>query len=332
MFNLITIGDSTLDTFLIIDDATLQCDLSREHCQLCFNYADKVPVTKATQAVGGDAANVAVGCQKIGIKTTILTELGNDTNGKIVKEGLKKSDVDTSLIKIIKGKETRYSVILNYKSERTILSYHVKHKYSWVNLPKTNWIYYTSLSAGFETVQDKLKNYLIKNPETKLAMNPGTFQIKSNLEKIKELLPKTDILFLNKEEAEKITKILPLSKGEPEGVDHIKNLLTSLQKFGAKIVVITDSYNGSYASDENNIWSMPIYDVVAVGKTGTGDAFSSGFLSAIMLEKDIPTAMKWGTANSSSVIQYIGAQKGLLNKTGIEKMIKKFPNVVPKKI
>ena len=322
MFNLITIGDSTLDTFLIIDDATLQCDLSREHCQLCFNYADKVPVTKAYQSVGGDACNVVVGCQKIGLKTAIMTELGNDTNGKIVKDELKKSKVNTSLVKIVKGKETRYSVILNYKSERTILSYHVKHKYSWTNLPKTNWIYYTSLSAGFETIQDKLAAYLEKNPQTKLAMNPGTFQIKSNLEKIKELLPKTDILFLNKEEAEKIV-------GTKE---NIKQTLESILKIGIKIVVVTDSYNGSYAADKNGFWYMPIFNVTPVGKTGAGDAYSSGFLSAINFGKDIPTAMKWGTANSSSVIQYVGAQKGLLNKGGIEKMIKRFSEIKPKNI
>jgi sugar/nucleoside kinase (ribokinase family) len=74
---------------------------------------------------------------------------------------------------------------------------------------------------------------------------------------------------------------------------------------------------------------MPIYDVKAVGKTGAGDAFASAFLSAIILKKDIQTAMQWGTANSASVIQQIGAQKGLLNKVGIEKMVRRFKNIKP---
>jgi sugar/nucleoside kinase (ribokinase family) len=74
---------------------------------------------------------------------------------------------------------------------------------------------------------------------------------------------------------------------------------------------------------------MPIYDVKAVGKTGAGDAYSSAFLSAIVMKKNIPTAMQWGTANSASVIQQIGAQKGLLDKAGVEKMIKKFATTTP---
>ncbi len=322
MFNIITVGDSTLDTFLVIDDATVQCDLSREHCRLCLNYADKVPITHATQSIGGDAANVAVGCKKLGLKTAAVSELGDDVNGKVIKDGLKKAGVDISMVKTLKGKETRYSVVLNYKAERTILSYHVEREYSLPALPATDWIYYTSLGASFEDLQDKLIKHLDKHPTIRLAVNPGSYQIKNGLNKIKEILPKTDILFLNKEEAERFV-------GQKQ---NIKDALIALQKLGPKTVAITDSYNGSYASDDGAAHFMPIYDVKAVGKTGAGDAFASAFLSAIILKKDIPTAMQWGTANSASVIQQIGAQKGLLNKAGIEKVVRRFSNIKPKMI
>lgn len=325
MFQVITIGDSTLDTFLIIDDATVQCDLNREHCRLCLNYADKVPITHATQSIGGDAANVAVGCKKLGLRTAVVSELGDDVNGKVIKDGLKKAGVDISMVKTLKGKETRYSVVLNYKAERTILSYHVERDYSLPALPPTDWIYYTSLGANFEKLQDNLAKYLTKHPKTKLALNPGSYQIKNGLNKIKEILPKTDILFLNKEEAKRVVSS-PYEGGDRGGVG---GYLQSLVKLGPKIVIITDSYNGSYACDEKSAYFMPIYDVKAVGKTGAGDAFASAFLSAIILKKDIPTAMRWGTANSASVIQQIGAQKGLLNKAGIDKMVRRFKNTKP---
>jgi len=317
MFNIITIGDSTLDTFLIIDDATVQCDLKKEHCLLCLNYADKVPITHASQSIGGDAANVAVGCRKLGLKSAVVSELGDDVNGKVIKDGLKKAGVDIKMVKILKNKETRYSVVLNYKSERTILSYHVDRNYTLPTLPKTDWIYYTSLGANFEKLQDKLVAHLKKHPETKLAMNPGSYQIKNGLEKIREILPNTEILFLNKEEADRII-------GEQKD---IKTTMKLLLETGPQIVVVTDSYRGSYAANDRNAWFMPIYDIKAIGKTGAGDAYSSAFLSAIIMKKDIPTAMQWGTTNSASVIQQIGAQKGLLDKVGIEEMVAKFINV-----
>ena len=330
MFNIITIGDSTLDTFLIIDDATLQCDLSREHCRLCLNYADKVPITHATQSIGGDAANVAVGCKKLGLKTAVVSELGDDVNGKVIKDGLKKAGVNIDMVKILKNKETRYAVVLNYKAERTILSYHVERDYSLPTLPATDWVYYTSLGANFEKLQDNLAKYLSKHPKTKLALNPGSYQIKNGLNKIKQILPKTDILFLNKEESERIAPSLRGGRfASADEAIYIAKLLSSLQKLGPKIVVITDSHNGSYASDGQSAYFMPIYDVKTVGKTGAGDAFASAFLSAIILKKDIQTAMRWGTANSASVIQQIGAQKGLLNKAGIEKMVRRFPQQIP---
>ena len=235
MFNIITIGDSTLDTFLIIDDATVQCDLSKEHCRLCLNYADKVPITHATQSIGGDAANVAVGCKKLGLKTAVVSELGDDVNGKVIKDGLKKAGVDISMVKTLKGKETRYSVVLNYKAERTILSYHVERDYSLPTLPATDWVYYTSLGANFEKLQDNLVKYLSKHPKTKLAST--RLILKSKMAKQNQTnLPKTDILFLNKEEAE---AIVPSSADETIYIKVCHLCKNSAQKSSSSPIVTT---------------------------------------------------------------------------------------------
>ena len=202
MFDAITIGDSTWDTFLILDDATINCDLKTHECQLCLNYADKIPIRDTAQSVGGDAANVAAGLAQLKLKTAIVTELGDDMNGKVIEQELDQAGVDTHFVKFLKNKETRYAVVLNYKSERTILSYHAPRNYSLPKLPSTKWIYYTSLGKTFEKIQDGLFIYLKKNPQTKLAINPGSYQLKNGLKKLKQLFARTELLFLNKEEAE----------------------------------------------------------------------------------------------------------------------------------
>lgn len=309
MFDLITIGDSTFDTFLILEEKNHACSLSKNKKLLCFDYAEKTPIENTAQSVGGNAANVAVGVKKLGFKTNIVTELGSDINGHIIKEELAKNGVDISLVKQIKNATTRYSIVLNYCGERTILSYHAKRNYSLPNLPKTKWIYYTSLGKSFEKIQDKLEVYLQKNPETKLAINPGSYQINNGLEKIKQIIAKVDILFVNKEEAYKLTN----KKQNPN------KLLISLYKLGAKIVVITDNENGSYAFDGKRKYFMPAQKVKMIAKTGAGDAYTSGFLSAILANHDINMAMTWGTKNAASVIQKHGSQNGLLNKKEIVK-------------
>lgn len=321
MLDLITIGDATLDTFLILDDTSSGCHMSKDNKLVCFDFAQKIPITHTAQSVGGNAANVAVGVKKLGKKTCIRTELGDDINGQIILDALKQAGVDDSLIKIIQNGDTRYSTVLNYKSERTILSYHAKRNYTLPNLPHTKWIFFTSMGKTFEKVETKLLNYLKKNPHIKLACNPGSYQFDKGLTHVKKLLGLTDLLVVNKEEAIKLV-----------GKKPIKSLLQALLKKGVKEVVITDSLNGSYASNGVESYFMKPYPIRAKAKTGAGDAYTSGFLAAILYGKSLAESMQWGTANAGGVIQEFGAQKGLLTKTKLENLIKKYPRVIPKKI
>jgi len=55
-----------------------------------------------------------------------------------------------------------------------------------------------------------------------------------------------------------------------------------------------------------------VLPVDAYERTGAGDAFGSGFLSALIHGKGMDEALLWGTCNSASVIGYTGSQKGLL--------------------
>ena len=91
---------------------------------------------------------------------------------------------------------------------------------------------------------------------------------------------------------------------------------------GAKNVVITDGENGAYVeSEKNEAYHLGIIKTEIVEKTGAGDAFSAGFLAAIIYGLGIPEAMTWGTINSASVIGKIGSQEGLLTKLEMEKKL-----------
>lgn len=321
MFDIITIGDSTVDNFIIIDEheAKLQCDLKSDNCQLCFNYADKIPIKNTGHSIGGNAANVAVGCKKLGLNSAIVTELGDDVNGIIIKTELEKTGVNTKFVKVLPGKDSRYSVVLNYKSERTVLSHYVKRSYSLPKLPRTKYLYYSSLYGQFGKVQKGILDHLKKHPETKLIVNPGSHQIKNGLNELKKILPYTNLLFVNKEEATKLVGKKP----------DIKSLIRALHNKQIKNVVITDSTNGAYASDGQAMYHMEIYPIKATGKTGAGDAFASGFVSALLYKKTLKEAVIWGTANAGGVIGQIGSQKGLLTKNGINKLIKKYSKINP---
>lgn len=322
MPHIVAIGDLVLDAHVKIDDASVECNLDGHNCKLCLDYAAKVPVTDSFQTVGGNAANFALGTARLGINTAIISTIGDDSNGKIISAELKINKINSAAVIRDKKDKTRYSIVLNFKGERTILSYHNKKNYRWPKkVPKADWIYYTSLSDGFAPLQTNLVKFLKQNKNIKLAFNPGTFQLKYNLNLCKEILPLTNLLILNLEEA-KILSGVNLNQST-------KTLIGALLGMGAKEVAITDGARGAFAGNSEGIWEMAPYDVPIVSKTGAGDSFSAGFLVAKILGYDLPASLTWGTANSCSVLGHFGVEQGQLNQRGIKKMIEKYKAVQP---
>ena len=76
-FDLISIGDATIDDFFFIHDANVNCKVDANICQICINYGDKLPVDKFVSLVAGNAANNAVGSSRLGLKTAFYVVLGN---------------------------------------------------------------------------------------------------------------------------------------------------------------------------------------------------------------------------------------------------------------
>ena len=92
--------------------------------------------------------------------------------------------------------------------------------------------------------------------------------------------------------------------------------------------VITDDVRGAYAMDEANIaWFIPRYPDPRPPYeiTGAGDAFASTTVAALAMGKDLQTALMWGATNASSVLQEIGAQRGLLKRDQLEKNLANPP-------
>ena len=91
-------------------------------------------------------------------------------------------------------------------------------------------------------------------------------------------------------------------------------------------------HNGAWAGNSSEVWHIPVFPVSPIAKTGAGDAFASAYLAARNARHDIPHALSWGTANSTGVILHHGPHTGLLDKTGIEKMLTTYPKINPEKI
>ncbi|MFA6076537.1 MAG: carbohydrate kinase family protein [Candidatus Paceibacterota bacterium] len=315
----LAIGDIVIDSFIRIKDAHVHCKIDSDACELCVRFGDKVPYesTHIIPAVG-NSPNAAVAAARLGLNTAIVTHIGDDKHGKDCLNTLNNEKIITDYVVTENNKTTNYHYVLWYDIDRTILVKHTEFNYKFPKIGDASWIYLSSLAANSLDYHKEIIEYLKEHPETKLAFQPGTFQIKFGVEKLKEIYARTEIFFCNLEEAETISglqtrDILALSRG--------------IQALGPKIVSISDGGNGAYLYLDNELWLIPIYPDIAppFERTGAGDAFSSTFTAGLALGLSPLEAFAWGPINSMSVVQQIGAQKGLLTREKLEEYFKNAP-------
>jgi ribokinase len=208
--------------------------------------------------------------------------------------------------------------VLWYDVERTILVKHTEFPYKLdMNIPAPKWIYLSSMASNSENYHHEIADYLMANPSIMLAFQPGTFQMKLGVEKLKKIYERTEIFFCNVQEAEKIL-------GAKDGHDKMK-LMQGLHELGPKKIVMTDGIDGAYGSDGENMYFMPVYPHQPFERTGAGDAFASTFVSALAMGKSFEQAFAWAPINSMSVVQQVGAQKGLLTMEKLEEFLANAP-------
>jgi len=319
-YDLIAIGDTTIDAFIGLHDATVNCDINHHKCQICMSFADKIPYDslEVIPAVG-NASNVAVGIARLGFKTAILTAVGDDYYGKQVLEAYDNEGVGKDLVNINKGVPTNYHFVLNFQAERTILVKHQEFQYKDISvIDDIEWVYLSSMGGNTGDLHVKFGEYLSEHPNIKLGFNPGTFQMKLGMEKMANIYRHTTVLFINTEEAQRILKT--------EESDVLK-LFPMVHALGPKIVVMTDGPAGAYASDGVNRYFMPSYPdpKPPFERTGAGDAFATGFMGALMSGLSVEEALTWAPIESMSVVQQTGAQRGLLTKAQLLEFLKNAP-------
>lgn len=302
-YDCLTVGNAVIDAFLTLPDDNQSIQLNKPDRLLCVPYGQKIPLKTCEFLLGGNACNVAVGLRRAGFMTSLVAELADDEFSEKIRHGLMQEKVDLSHSIRHKG-QSSFSIGLNFKDERTLFVEHPTrdHLFSFEKL-QTKLIYLTSLGHSWTHVYKQVAEYLQRNHESVLAFNPGSTQFYDGVGTFMYLLPLTTLLFVNKEEAEKIAGV----KGSAQ------ELLELLKKKGPRIVILTDGEKGSYCIDERGtIYHKDCLTVPVVERTGAGDAYASGFLAGYLSALSIDDCMRWGTHNAASVIGQSGAQPGLL--------------------
>ncbi len=315
----LAIGDIVVDAFIKLKKANILGQPDTPGYEIAIPFGEKVPYEDVfvIPAVG-NASNAAVSAARLGLNTAIVTNLGNDRDGKDCLATLKKNKVKTDFVKVNPGFKTNYHYVLWYGAERTILIKHQNYPYTMPDVGNPKWVYFSSINETAFPFHYTVADYLDSHPEINLAFQPGKFEIKLGKEKLARLYKRSKIFFCNVDEAK---RILGLENEE------IKELLTKMRELGPEMVIITDGPKGAYAYDGTEYLFMPTYPdpKPPYSRTGAGDAFSSTTVSALILGKTLTEALAWGGINSMAVVQQVGANVGLLTREKLEECLRKAP-------
>ena len=289
-----------------------------------FQLGSKIDIQNIDISSGGGATNAATTFARQGLISSFMGVVGEDSSGEQILKMLDEESIDTSRVEFSKRFNTDYStIILAPNGERTILTYrgaseHIYAENFELKYGEFDWVYVSNLSGrldlgsisnvarfGSQKIETIVQDVHIKEAIKKgarIAWNPGKKELQEP-EKVRTLLQDVEVLIVNKEEASLIF----------EGVS-AEELVRNACSF-VEVAILTDGANGVWAASDGKIIRAGMYeDVPLIDRTGAGDAFGSGFVSQWVQGADIKESILFASANSTSVIQYMGAKKGILYK------------------
>ena len=326
MYDVITIGTVTVDTFINAD--FLKTVRDTEHLEKigfptgqaeCFSLGSKIEIKEPIIEVGGGAHNAAVTFARAGLKTGALFNVGNDKEGDMVIKEIIKKDIRPFEI-VDKNKKTGVSYILINKSgERTILvnrgcSGDIENSEVPFKKLESKWAYISPGNIPFSVLKNIFST--LKKNKTKIVINPSKDLIKLGYKKIKSIFEDSSVVIMNREEAAYLTHT---------PYELTNEIFSKFDKYVPGIAVMTDGKKGALVSDGRLIYESGVYKEKKVAdRTGAGDSFGSGFAVGLIESNEqcqrgacsphkIIYSLRRAAANATANIEEIGAATGVLS-------------------
>lgn len=307
--------------------------------------AEFVDIQGFNAFVGGSPLNIAVGAQRLGLQTTLLTGVGNDKTGDFILNFLKKEKVNTDFIPRIPYARTS-AVILGIQppdcfplvyyrdncADSEITIDHVKaagiKNYRLLEISGTALNKEPSRSAAFYAVEQAAENGV----EVVLDIDFRADQwsdIRSFGLMVRAILPKVDITIGTEEEVLAATlqdasqvSIAHQQISAPEVKGNLDEAVQKILATGVKVLIMKKGSQGVtiYRKDHAPV-DVPGFPVEVLNVLGAGDAFASGFIYGHLTGLDLYKSCRMGNASGAWVVQKPGCANDMPTKQQIDELI-----------
>ncbi len=281
----IGIGISTLDLMVEVDAFPLK--------------NSKNVATRAHIGGGGPTANAAAALAALGLKTGLVSVVGDDLFGKTNLAELEVLGVDISGVQVVAADKANYAHVIVERGtgHRTII----------LNKSEAPEIDPDLVPERFRRdtkgiILDSRANpsmlevaAMMKNLGAQIMFDGGSVQTYTA-----ELLAIADFPIVSENFAEEYFG----------NSNHQKNVVKLLQH-GSVIAGITLGSNGSILARDGEILEIPAFPIHAIDTTGAGDLYHAGLFYGILQKWDIPAMGQFASALAAIGCLSLGARGGI---------------------
>ncbi len=284
-------------------------------------------IEEIRMTVAGTAAATAVDCAILGLKTRMVTAVGDDDMGDFLTSKMERFGIECSMVKRISGVPTSATILpIRPNGERPAL-----------HVPGT--------AAAFTLIESEYEGAL----DARVIHVGGTGLLKAFdgeptltfLKQAKALGRTTtfDLIQSNPETIELVAPLLPYidyfvpsidEAGEMAGSADPAAVAAFFRAKGVKNSFLTLGADGVYVMPERGAaFHVPAFDIPVADTTGCGDSFTAGVIVGIIKGWDLPYTARFASAVAAKVAMGLGSDGKLVSLDDTLEALRRLPTKVP---
>jgi len=276
------------------------------------------------KSAGGKGANQAVQLARLGADVTMVGAVGNDADGREMRELLCREGVDTSFITVKNDMPTGCAVIVLHGAKNRIIVYAGAN--GALELADVEFL--KNEIAGYDMVVLQLEIPMeINEAVAKYACEKGVpvfLNIAPYAPVSDEFLSCVTYLSPNETEAESLTGVKITRNRAAASLDEAKQVAKLVIARGSDNVVITLGSAGAYFFGESGeFYSSAVDGIKAVDPTAAGDSFIGGFIFAVTSGVDTAAALRFANYTAALTVSRMGAIPSLPTLDEVNTMLEK---------
>ncbi|HUO58288.1 MAG TPA: carbohydrate kinase family protein [bacterium] len=269
-----------------------------------------LPVNHVEMALGGCAANTAVGLSRLGVSTSLWGKVGKDPFSEFARGELRKAGVETSGMRMDPKVSTSATVVLvDSKARRSFLHSVAANDHIFpkdVNL--SHFLTFSHLHVGGYFLFPRLDGppmakILRAAQKSGLTTSLDTaWDLKGRwMKALKPCLPFLDYFMPSEREVKMLL-----------GYSNPVRAAKAFLGMGAKCVIIKQEEKGSFLKRRDGLEiQVPAFKAKVMDTTGAGDAFCAGFIKGLSVGWNPIRCLRLGNAAGACAVGALGATTGV---------------------